>query len=53
VISFQLTRDQVVPVATVPLIYAAAMAAEALAALATGWLFDRMNGRVLSSCCRS
>ena len=46
-ISFHLTRDQVVPVATVPLIYAAAMAAEALAALATGWLFDRVKGRVL------
>jgi MFS family permease len=47
VISFHLTRDQVVPVATVPLIYAAAMAAEALAALVTGWLFDRVKGRVL------
>lgn len=35
------------PVAAVPLIYAAAMAAEALAALATGWLFDRIGGRVL------
>jgi MFS family permease len=47
VMSFHLIRDQVVPVATVPLIYAAAMAAEALAALATGWLFDRIKGRVL------
>ena len=47
VISFHLTRDQVVPVATVPVIYAAAMAAEALAALATGWLYDRIKGRVL------
>ena len=47
VISFHLTRDEVVPVATVPLIYAAAMATEALAALATGWLFDRVKGRVL------
>ena len=46
-ISFHLTRDQVVPVATVPVIYAAAMAAEALAALATGWLYDRIKGRVL------
>ena len=35
------------PVATVPLIYAAAMAAAALAALVTGWLFDRFKGRVL------
>jgi MFS family permease len=47
VISFHLTRDQVVPVATIPLVYAAAMAAAALAALATGWLFDRIHGRVL------
>jgi MFS family permease len=47
VISFHLTRDQVVPVATIPLIYAAAMAAAALAALVTGWLFDRVKGRVL------
>jgi len=47
VISYHLIRDQVVPVAAVPLIYAAGMAAEALAALATGWLFDRVKGRVL------
>ena len=47
VISFHLTQDHVVPVASVPLVYAAAMAAEALAALATGWLFDRLKGRVL------
>ena len=47
VISFHLTRDNVVPVAAVPVIYAAAMAAEALAALATGWLYDRIHGRVL------
>ena len=47
VISFHLTREQVVPVAAIPLVYAAAMAAEAVAALATGWLFDRVKGRVL------
>ena len=47
VISFHLTREHVVPVAAVPLVYAAAMGAEALAALATGWLFDRVKGRVL------
>jgi MFS family permease len=47
VISYHLTRDEVVPVAAVPLIYAAAMAAEALAALATGWIYDRVKGRVL------
>jgi MFS family permease len=47
VISFHLTQDHVVPVSAVPLIYAAAMAAEAVAALATGWIFDRVKGRVL------
>ncbi|MGI3781069.1 MAG: MFS transporter [Janthinobacterium lividum] len=47
VISFHLAREHVVPVATIPLVYAAAMAAEALAALATGWVYDRVQGRVL------
>lgn len=47
VISFHLTREHVVPVAAIPLVYAAAMAAEALAALATGWVYDRVKGRVL------
>ena len=47
VISFHLVQDRVVPVAAVPLVYAAAMAAEALAALATGWVYDRVGGRVL------
>jgi len=47
VISYHLTQDHVVPVAAVPLIYAAAMAAEALAALVSGWLFDSTRGRVL------
>ncbi len=47
VIAYHLTQDRVVPVAAVPLIYAAAMAAAALAALVSGWLFDRTKGRVL------
>jgi Major Facilitator Superfamily len=47
VIAYHLTQDRVVPVAAVPLIYAAAMAAAALAALGSGWLFDRTKGRVL------
>jgi Major Facilitator Superfamily len=47
VIAYHLAQDQVVPIAAVPLIYAAAMAAEALAALGSGWLFDRTRGRVL------
>jgi hypothetical protein len=47
VIAYHLTTDHVVSVAAVPIIYAVAMATEAVAALATGWLFDRINGRVL------
>jgi MFS family permease len=47
IIAYHLTQDHVVAVAAVPLIYAAAMGAEALAALGSGWLFDRTRGRVL------
>jgi MFS family permease len=47
VISYHLAQDRLVPVHTVPLIYAAGMAIQALAALATGALFDRIHGRVL------
>jgi predicted MFS family arabinose efflux permease len=47
VISFHLTQDRVVPVALVPVVYAGAMAVGAVAALVTGWLYDRLAGRVL------
>jgi MFS family permease len=47
VISFHFVQAGLVPVAAAPLVYAAAMAVEAVAALATGWLFDRFAGRVL------
>ena len=47
IIAYHLTQDHVVPVAAVPLIYAAAMGAAALAALGSGWLFDRTRGRCL------
>jgi hypothetical protein len=47
VISYHLTRDHVVPVAAIPVVYALAMGAEAVAAPATGWLYDRINGQVL------
>jgi MFS family permease len=47
VISYHLTVDQVLPLAAVPLVYAAAMGAEALAALGTGLLYERIKGRVL------
>ena len=47
VIAYHLTQDHVVPVAAVPLIYAAAMGVAALAALGSGWLFDRTRGGAL------
>ena len=47
VISFHLTRDNVVALAVVPVVYAGAMATGALAALATGWLYERLAGRIL------
>ena len=47
VISYHLTQDHVVAIAAVPLIYAAAMGAEAVSALGSGWLFDRTKGGAL------
>ncbi|MCK6211578.1 MFS transporter [Georgenia sp. EYE_87] len=47
VISFHLTTEGLVPVATVPLVYAGAMAVEALAALVVGSAYDRVGVRVL------
>lgn len=47
VISFRMVEDGLVLAATIPLVYALAMAVEALAALGTGHLFDRRGSRVL------
>lgn len=47
VISFRFVEAGLVPLAAVPLVYAGAMAVQAVAALATGDLFDRYGGRVL------
>lgn len=47
IIGYHLVRDDLVPVAAVPLVYAAAMAVEAGAALAVGWAYDRTGARVL------
>jgi MFS family permease len=47
VISYHLAVENLVPVATVPIIYAGAMLAEAVAALVVGWLYDRVSTRVL------
>jgi MFS family permease len=47
IIAYHLTQDHVVGVAAVPLIYAAAMGAGSVAALGSGWLFDRTRGGAL------
>lgn len=47
IISFHVTTAGLLPVAAVPLVYAAAMAVEALAALVVGWAYDRIGARVL------
>jgi MFS family permease len=47
VISYRFVDAGLVSLAAVPLVYALAMAVEAVAALATGDLFDRWGGRVL------
>lgn len=41
VLSFHLVQRDLLPVAGVPVLYAAAMGVDAVAALAVGWLFDR------------
>ena len=46
-IGYHLAVDDLVPVAAVPLVYAGAMLAQAVAALAVGWLYDRVSGKVL------
>lgn len=47
ILGFHLVNREVVPAAAVPLVYAAAMAVDAVAALATGWWYDRLGRRVL------
>ena len=47
IISYHLTVENLVGVATVPVIYAAAMLAEAVAAVVVGWLYDRVSTKVL------
>jgi MFS family permease len=47
VISFRLVDRDIVSTAVVPLVYAGAMAIEAVGALVTGQLFDRWGGGVL------
>jgi len=47
IIGFHLTDAGLVRPALVPVVYAAAMAFEAVAALSTGWVYDRAGARVL------
>lgn len=47
VLSFHLVARDLMPAAAVPLVYAAAMAADAVAALLTGWAYDRVGAKVL------
>ncbi|WP_328426156.1 MFS transporter [Micromonospora sp. NBC_00389] len=47
IISFHAHRTGLIPLAGIPLLYAGAMAAAAVAALASGYLYDRWSGRVL------
>lgn len=48
-VSFHLVQSNLVATAVVPLVYAAAMLTDALAALATGWVYDRIGARVLAT----
>jgi MFS family permease len=47
VISFHLVHEHLVAAAVVPVVYAAAMGAEAVASLATGFAYDRIGGGTL------
>lgn len=47
VISYRFVEEGLVPLAATPVVYALAMATAALAALGTGYLFDRWGARVL------
>ena len=46
-LSFHLVATGLLPPALVPVLYAAAMGVDAVAALVSGWLFDRVGLRVL------
>jgi predicted MFS family arabinose efflux permease len=47
IISFHLTRQGLVTIPVVPVVFALGMGAAAIAALANGWLYDRVGPRVL------
>lgn len=47
IIGYHLTTAKIVPLAAIPVVYAAAMAVEAVAALVVGAMYDRTGPRVL------
>jgi MFS-type transporter involved in bile tolerance (Atg22 family) len=47
IISYHVSQTRLVPLASVPLVYALGMLAAAVAAPATGWLYDRRGAAVL------
>lgn len=48
VLSYHVIERHLLPAAAVPVLYAAAMGTDALAALATGWAYDRYGAHVLT-----
>ena len=49
VLSFHMVTSGILSAAAVPLIYAAAMGADAVAALASGWAYDRIGAKTLAA----
>lgn len=49
VLSFHMVQRAVLPVPAVPIVYAAAMAADAVAALLSGWAYDRVGPKSLAA----
>jgi hypothetical protein len=47
-VAYRLADEEVAPATAIPLLYAAAMAADAVSALTFGWLFDRYGFGVLA-----
>nr|WP_024127038.1 MFS transporter [Streptomyces sp. F8]AHE39759.1 Major facilitator superfamily [Streptomyces sp. F8] len=48
VLSFHLIKEHLLTTAAVPVLYAGAMAVDAVTALATGWAYDRIGAKVLA-----
>lgn len=48
VLSFHMVARGILSAAAVPLVYAAAMGADALAALTSGWAYDRFGAKTLA-----